>query len=218
LKKHIELTKGAVAIVDDDDYEELSKYKWFLHKDGYAVRNIRLGVNKRTAEMMHRVIMKTPKGLEVDHIDGNKLNNCKANLRNCTHKQNMGNLKKRSNGKSKYKGVSRVTGSNKWQSYVLHQGETIYFGVYSSEKDAASVYNDWAIKTFGEFASLNDIGEHEVLEKNPKRNIRTSVHKNIWWNKINKTWRVNINNKHYGTFHDLESAISKRDQILSALQ
>lgn len=93
--KEIKLTQGKVVLVDDEDYEYLNQFKWYAlknHRTYYAQRVIQNNYIKRTLKM-HRVIMDTPCGLEVDHIDGDGLNNQKCNLRNCTFAENRKNRK-----------------------------------------------------------------------------------------------------------------------------
>lgn len=102
--KKIKLTSGKFALVDDDMFEELNKFSWCLN-GGYAIRGY--SKNGKQAKLkMHRVIMNTPKGMDTDHIDNNKLNNQRNNLRVCTRSQNCMNRKKRStpNLSSSFKG------------------------------------------------------------------------------------------------------------------
>src|SRR5687767_1877850 len=91
--KQIPTSRGFFALVDDADYEWLSKMRW-SYVNGYAVRN---GTN------MHRLITSAPVGMDVDHIDRNRLNNQRSNLRVCTHKENMQNIANRRDVKSVYK-------------------------------------------------------------------------------------------------------------------
>lgn len=154
--REISLTQGQVALVDDDNYEELIKYNWYAVKytKGYgygAVVNI-----NRTLVYMHRMIMNTPLLLEVDHLDGNTLNNQKSNLRNCTHKQNMMNISKRY-GTSIYKGVHKR--KNRWLVQIQVDGRKIYIGSYKSELEAAKAYDNAAINYFNKFARTNFIME-----------------------------------------------------------
>lgn len=151
--REIKLTKGYVALVDDDDYELLSKYKWTALERGtctYAV----------TMVTMHRLIKGEYKntGALVDHIDGNGLNNQKQNLRLANRRENTQNRRKaqNKNGKpfsSQYKGVSFE--SNKWRSKIVVDGKKINLGRFENELDAAKAYDTAAIKYFGSFAKLN---------------------------------------------------------------
>ena len=104
--KQIFLTKGFIALVDDDDYNHLSQWKWHV-SNGYAVRTRHFkdlnGKWCKQTIFMHRVIMNTPKGMYTDHVDQNKLNNCKPNLRFCTISENNRNRKPQTNNNSGYK-------------------------------------------------------------------------------------------------------------------
>ena len=148
--KEIQLTQGKVTLIDDEDYKVLSNYNWCYHKkDGAVTRNL------GTIIKLHRVIIKTPKGMEVDHINGNKLDNRKENLRICTHSENMKNTKiKRVNNTSGYKGVSKHR--NKWVTMISNTlGDTEYVGIFQNKIDAAHAYDIEAKKRFGKFARLN---------------------------------------------------------------
>jgi hypothetical protein len=118
----IPLTHGEVAMVDAEDFEELSKYKWSLARGRYAVRR-----EKGKTILMHRVIMKPPDGMVVDHFDGNGLNNRRSNLRICTPQQNNYNSRPRG-GSSAFKGVSYVKRRGKFKAVVGHKGKKIQIG------------------------------------------------------------------------------------------
>lgn len=145
--KEIKLTKGKVALVDDEDYDWLMKYKWFASFSSPT----HVCARRSGGFRMHREIMKTPIGMEVDHIDHNELNNQKYNLRNCTRKQNAHNQRK----VGKYKGVYINKGYI--MSRINYEQNIIYLGSFNSEVEAAKAYNEAAVKYFGEFAELNTI-------------------------------------------------------------
>jgi len=150
--RFIPLTKGKVAIVDAADYEWLSKYKWHAVRCGqrfYAYRSR----NKRSISM-HRIIMGEPKGMVVDHIDGNALNNRRSNLRVCRVSENVYNCRGRK-GSSRYKGVCRLKKLNKWKAEVMLNGRHIHIGCFDDEMEAAKAYDKKAVELFGEFAYLN---------------------------------------------------------------
>lgn len=160
--KLIPLTQGKFAQVDDWWFDYLMQWKWCAHKKSntyYVVRNARSDDKTRIQIHMHREIMQTTKGLEVDHRDHNGLNCLEENMRNCTHQQNLQN---RSNsGKSKYKGVSFTT---KWWGCKLStyigaciriDGKTSHLGTFKTEEDAAKAYDVRAKEVYGEFANLN---------------------------------------------------------------
>jgi len=155
--KLIPLTQGKFAIVDAEDYDRLVKYKWHTNQDGnnfYAYTFLSKG-NKKKRVFMHRLIMNAPKGLFIDHIDGNGLNNRKCNLRLCTPAQNVQNSRPRSNTSSKYKGVFWNKTNKKWIA-TIHKGDNrIYLGGFDDEIEAALAYDRKAAELFGEFAYLN---------------------------------------------------------------
>lgn len=103
---------------------------------------------------MHRVIMGEPRGLVVDHIDGNSLNNRRSNLRVCTVSQNHQNQRFRG-GLSRYKGVCFLKKINKWRANIGFDGRRMHIGCFDNEVDAAKAYDRKAGELFGEFAYLN---------------------------------------------------------------
>lgn len=145
-----------IALVDDEDFESINQYKWFVMKSRttiYAARNVRVG-GKRTNLRMHWEIMG---GKGVDHKDHNGLNNQKSNLRFCTASENLMNRRKWKNTSSIYKGVCFNKLARKWQANIQTNGKLIHIGLFVSEVDAARAYNEKAIEFFGEFANLNNI-------------------------------------------------------------
>lgn len=160
VSKTIPLTQGKVAIVDDADFESLSKHKWYYLK-GYAVRKIRHDDKQRTI-YMHHAILKPPLGFESDHLNGNGCDNRRCNLRSCTHSQNLRNSAKPAHRRgnicsSKYKGVTWHKPARKWQAQIKLDGMNRYLGLFNDEQEAALRYNIEATKLFGEFANLNAI-------------------------------------------------------------
>jgi hypothetical protein len=150
--RFIPLTKGKVAIVDAEDYEWLSKYKWHAVYTGSKFYAYRCR-NKRSISM-HRMIMGEPKGKVVDHIDGNSLNNRRSNLRICTTAQNMRN-RRLTGGVSRYKGVYFIKRLNKWKAVITFNSKSIHIGCFSDEISAGKAYDKKAKELFGEFAYLN---------------------------------------------------------------
>ena len=140
-------------LIDDEDYEELSKYNWFYQHD-YARRNHWLG-GKNHSVYAHSVIMPTPKGMGIDHRNGNGLDNRKANLRICTQSSNCKNRSKAKNNKSGYKGVSRF--GNRWRAYSSNNGKHVHLGLFDTKEEAALAYNAAAIERFGRYAKLNPV-------------------------------------------------------------
>lgn len=127
-------------MVDDEDFEKLNEHKWCATKNGltfYATRTTQK-TKIRTFASMHRIICNAPKGMQVDHIDGNGLNNCRSNLRIVTSRQNNQNrhIKK----SSIYPGVSWYTSKKKWCSEIRINGKKNFIGYFNVEVDAYNSY------------------------------------------------------------------------------
>lgn len=155
--KQIPLTQGKSTLVDDEDFEELSQHKWYANKSNknwYAKRNCRIN-GKWIKLRMHRLIMNAQKGQEIDHKNGNGLDNRRCNLRFCTQSQNLQNQQRRYTGISQYKGVSWKKQNKKWQAYIRLNCKPQYIGYFSDEIEAAKAYDTKAKELFGEFACLN---------------------------------------------------------------
>jgi len=152
------------TIVDDEDFEYLNQWKWTLSPQGYAVRRIhtRLGIGEYAGEIifMHRLTMDCPKNKNIDHKNGNKVDNRKDNLRLCNQSQNGANSKIRINNTTGYKGV-KIDKRQPGRPYIAEitvNRKVIYLGGHSTKEEAATSYNRAAIKYFGQFARLNEIG------------------------------------------------------------
>ena len=155
--KEIKLANNkGIALVDDEDYTILSKFKWRLCDNNYALNHF-IANGKQKNELMHRIIMNPQENMEIDHKDGNGLNNQKNNLRIVTKSQNCINRNKYKNSSSKYKGVYWRRDLNKWHSQIRKNKKQIYLGIYIKEIDAAKAYNKAAIELFGEYALLNEV-------------------------------------------------------------
>ena len=141
---------GKFAIVDDDDYEELSKHKWHWCS-GYAARPLD---GKR--RFMHRIVNNTPNNLDTDHINRDRLDNRKCNLRSCTSSQNLMNKGKCKGKSSIYKGVI-FSNKHKWRARIVFNNKSIHLGEFITQKEAALAYNKAAKRYYGEFANLNKL-------------------------------------------------------------
>lgn len=146
--KYIQLPSGHQVKVDDEDFLELSKYRWH-QANGYAMRHISSKPDKRI--YMHRQILNTPEGLVTDHINGDKLDNRKENLRAATIVQNSGNSKKRA-GLSEYKGVSFFKPRGYWRARITIDGRCTLIGYFRSQEEAHKAYCIAADKVFGAYA------------------------------------------------------------------
>jgi hypothetical protein len=137
-----------VALVNDEDYEEISKYDWNLTSNGY--------VRSYTPLFLHRFILKAPRNLDVDHKNNNPLDNQRENIRISTRSQNCANARKRRCAKSsKYKGVCWREYAHKWMAVITVNRKFIYLGYFTSETAAAIAYDLAALKYFREFSKLN---------------------------------------------------------------
>jgi hypothetical protein len=164
------LTKGAVAIINDEDYEIVSKYKWCVTKHGNsfcAQTNVRIDGKRKTLRM-HQLIMEAKGGQFVDHINGNGLDNRRENLRFCTNAQNQMNQRTTKNI-SGYKGVFWYPRYNKWISKICYNKKEYFLGYFTDKIEAAKAYDAKAEELFGEFACLNfkDMGKDEYRQ--PKK-------------------------------------------------
>lgn len=157
MAQQIPLTKGLVALVDDED-SDLANYKWHT-VGGYAIRY--LYTPKRIRVPMHRIVLERKMGRKLqpdeatDHIDRNRANNTRNNLRVVTHTQNMRNKTKCDGTSSQYLGVSLQKKAGKWTAYIRLNGRLKHLGLFNKELDAAIAYDLAAHWYFGEYASLN---------------------------------------------------------------
>lgn len=150
--KRIKLSHNKFALVDDSDYEWLNQWEWNFWNN-YAVRWE--GYPKEKAVFMHKVILGEEERKITDHINQNKLDNRRVNLRFCDYSQNNANKGLQKNNTSGYKGVSKVR--DKWRVIIRVDRKAKNLGYFKDKIEAAKVYNDYAKKYFGEFAYLNTI-------------------------------------------------------------
>ena len=131
----IKLKRGQIAIVDQD-IANLYPGKWYVNSHGYVKRRI----NGKLVSL-HRVVMDAPKGQEVDHINGNKLDNRRDNLRFCTRQENLRNFPKLKRNSSGFKGVSFCSRSGKWRARIAVNKKEILIGRFDTKELAADAYN-----------------------------------------------------------------------------
>lgn len=145
--KEVPLTQGKVALVDDEDYELVSQYKWCAQFDGYnwyAVRQDSRKKNngKQKPIRMHSFLLQPPKGLEIDHINHDGLDNRRSNLHVCSHGENLRNWSK-VRGISKHTGVSWCNTHKKWKARTNIDGKRTSLGYHSSEEEAIYAINKY---------------------------------------------------------------------------
>jgi hypothetical protein len=144
--------------MDLEDYHSLVLKKWKLDSGGYAVRLETVSFKKRIKLSMHRVVMgEIPLGYEVDHINGNKVDNRKSNLRICTKMQNYRNRGKTKANTSGFKGVSWHKRIKKWVVQIHIDGKNKSLGYFIDPYEGYLAYCEAAIKHHGEFANLGEI-------------------------------------------------------------
>lgn len=165
MTKEILTAKGDVILVDADMYPMLSSRKWHL-SGRFPYKYPKTSNGKRDISMSHLVSGYTPwhkvKGLVVDHINRNVLDNRRENLRFATHTQNNANkLVGQKQKWSRFKGVSGYSDWRKWKSYINVNDRQIVLGYYDTELEAAEAYNKAAVEYFGEYAMLNDFALRE---------------------------------------------------------
>ena len=139
-----------VVTVDDADYDLVSKYRWYIHKRGYAMTCI-----DGAAVLMHRLIMQPAKNMQVDHIDRNKTNNSRNNLRIVSKGYNAQNIAPKANNTSGYVGVSK--NGKYWQSSIYKDKKRQFIGNFKHKDSAAIAYNKRALLLYGKNAYLNPI-------------------------------------------------------------
>lgn len=175
------------AIIDVADADLVTQYKWHAAK-GYAIAAGRVDGRRKTISM-HRIILAAPDGQEVDHINGDRLDNRRANLRLVSRADNMKN-KRAYGGSSVFKGVNWRERAGKWIAQIQVDGKCSHIGQFDSELDAAWHYNREAARLFGEFARLNDVGDYCPTLIKVEKKKRQSLYRHVSWNKTNKRWAV----------------------------
>ena len=147
----IKTKKGEEILIDDEDYEMLNKFTWYIHQRGYVCSHTSRKTGRKQIKM-HRMITNCPDNMIVDHWNRNKLDNRRVNLRITNHQMNTANSKPQ--GNRKYKGVHKH--HNKWRALIGFNGKSIHLGLFDTPEQAAMAYNNKAIELFGEFAKLNE--------------------------------------------------------------
>lgn len=151
--KTLPLSQGKEALVDDEDFEFLSRYKWCAARRRgtfYAERYIRITDTLKILIPMHHAVAKPDKGEWVDHKDGDGLNNTRKNLRVATRAENKRNQRRYKNNTSGFKGVSRR--GARWTARIQLDGKSTFLGVFETPREAHVAYCAAATQLHGEFA------------------------------------------------------------------
>lgn len=155
--KSIALRGGKYALLDDEDFDKLKQYKWHLNVHGYCFRFVWID-GRRVSILMHREILglKVGEMVMVDHVNSNRCDNRKENIRVCSRSQNAGNQRLSSNNTSGIKGVSWDKKSKKWRASIRFGNKNYHLGFFANKEDAGKAYEKEAVKRHGEFANFGD--------------------------------------------------------------
>lgn len=221
--RKIPLNNGKFVVIDDDDFERVSRYKWSFNI-GYAQSNIG---GKPT--FMHRLIMGADRGILVDHRDFNGLNNQKNNLRFATHSQNTRYARPSKGRPHPHKGIVWVKPRKAWSARLNILGKTCEIAEFSSMESAAAAYNVAARIVAGDFALLNTVSDdaysdeviHKVMARlacvGKNRVDNVSGWRGVSFTKANGLWTSCIyldgQNIHLGRYRDKDEAAYVRDQV-----
>jgi hypothetical protein len=154
--KEVSLSRGLVALVDDEDFAWLSQRKWCATNNGYAIRNVDHGTPDHRMLLMHRALAERwgwdlDQGTQVDHIDRNRLNNTRENLRLVTSSMNNVNSLTRRHNTSGYRGVLWSKQKRKWQARIAIQHKQYHLGFFDDPKDAHQAYCVAAARLHGKY-------------------------------------------------------------------
>lgn len=159
-----------IVLLDAENVDLVSSYQWAVGIHGYVTS----GAGKRQI-LLHRLVAGAGNGCIVDHVNRNKLDNRRSNLRICTCQQNMFNREQQANNQSGYKGVCQ-TKDGLWQAQIQYCGRAVYLGRFGDALSAAMAYDMAAKRLFGEYAFLNLPGTEgmEIVQKDIKRKFKLS--------------------------------------------
>lgn len=214
MTKSFQLPNGSTVLVDDIDFPLALQYKWQFCK-GYAKRDVWIPETQtKHSVYLHRELLGVATGVQVDHRNGNGLDNRRKNLRPCTQQQNQFNSHKKAATSSTYKGVTYSPKRSKWIGQLMVDRKTHNLGYFLTEMAAALAYDRAALHFFGEFANLNFPDVQQPLYKpnppRPKTSTFRGVHKerDQWFASI----RIGPKLHHLGAFTDEVEAAQAYDK------
>jgi HNH endonuclease/AP2 domain len=213
--KQIPLTKGYVALVDDEDFEWLNQWKWHVSLTTTGVPYAKTG-SRSPHPYMHRAVMRVKqREIEVDHIDGNTLNNCRTNLRFGTSQQNNFNVGPRGHNKTGYKGVRYDAKNKRYTSVIRINRKSIWLGSSDCPKTCARTYNQAAKVLFGEFCWLNEVEDGPLCTKPILGARNSSGYRGVYFSLQTGRWCadivVNKKRMRIGSFSDSLTAARAYD-------
>jgi hypothetical protein len=226
MSKYIQLTKGLSVLVDDTDYEKYNQFNWTPHYNGqkyYPVRKVKIDGKSREL-YLHREIMEAPKGMFVDHINGDSLDCRKENMRIVTRSQNAMNRRIRSDNKTGVVGVSQ-TRSGKYMACYSIKGKLKRIGLFSTLEKAKAAREAAEAKYYGEYARSKDLLVEKLPEPKPenkpyqlyrKRVNNSSGKTGVSYFRPMKAWRARIRlqskEKTLGYYKTFEEACAAREK------
>lgn len=146
------------VVVDLEDVPNLLDKTWWVGGDGYVTGVLPRNGKKQQNVKMHRILTAAQKGFAVDHVNGDKLDNRKSNLRLCKNAENLKNCKLYKSNSSGFKGVAK-NGKSKWRAYARDNGVLRHLGNFETKEDAATAYNFAIAEWYGEFAKYNTVSQ-----------------------------------------------------------
>jgi hypothetical protein len=193
----IPLTQGCVALIDECDADKVLQFNWTVSVNkkrqlAYVRRNVTVRGKTRSV-FLHRFLLDPPPHLEVDHINGNGLDNRRSNLRLATPAENRRNAKLFANNTTGYKGVRRYS-KGRWYAEIKAESKPIRLGIFDSKEIAARAYDKAAVEHFGEFARLNFPDSYDPNFVPPQR-VTSSKYIGVAWSKFAKCWRADVSIK-----------------------
>ena len=211
----IETNKGEKILVSIEDYEHLKQFKW-THNNSYIV-----GYVNNKSQRIHRYIMIELVGHKeltrhnfIDHINGNKLDNRRENLRIVTVEENNRNKTKRKDTLSKYLGVSKKNNKYTAQLTLNDQNKSKLYALYEIEEHAAYQYDLWVDQYNIIHAKKNNIEKPDDFIEYVKKDLKELP---MYIYLENNKYRVRIKNDHIGTYKTLEEAIKIKDKNMSKI-
>lgn len=218
--KHITLSNtDETSVVSECDYDKIKVRRWHKDSNGYAVCYYRDEFGKEGRLFLHREVMCSKEGDVTDHINRDKLDNRRGNLRIVTTSQNGMNRGPNKGRPGGFKGA--VGEDGKFVTKVMVEGVSIYVGTFATKEDAAKAYNIVAQEYFGEYACLNEI-DHVGFSIREKRLNNRGVYRGVTYHKRDKRWQASrgVNGKKvFLGYHktDIEAAKAYDDYLRDVL-